>query len=64
MLFERFVNRMVTIDGERGSANETISARAFRLRRKHPNLFAFMNALHFWEDDHCLNCWINEHVRI
>lgn len=43
-----------------GMADETLSARAYRQRDKHPWRMSVIDALFFWEDNHCYESWLSE----
>ena len=43
-----------------GMADETLSARAYRTRDKHPWRMRVIDALFFWQDSHCYNSWLSE----
>lgn len=46
-----------------GYADETLSARAYRRTLRlgtRSRLHTLINALFFWQDDHCKHAWINE----
>lgn len=47
-----------------GSFNETLSARAYRMREKHQPytwwLADLIDTLFFWNDDHCHQQWLEE----
>lgn len=50
-----------------GFADETLSSRAHRMREKGQPVWgwtaAFIDALFFWQKDHCLNAWRSEVLR-
>lgn len=43
-----------------GMADETLSARAYRQRDKHPWRMKIIDSLFFWEDGHCYKSWLSE----
>ena len=47
------VNCLIRLNGEYGTPDEMFSARAWRLRATHPNLYVWINRLFFWDKDHC-----------
>lgn len=53
-LFSRFLNAALL----GGSTHQTTSARAFI--EPWPRLRRYINALFFWEDDHCAKAWERE----
>ena len=48
-------------DGK-GYADETISARAWRLKDKH-SLYKYINKLFFWQENHCEKSYLDEVAR-
>jgi hypothetical protein len=60
---DQIVNCLVRIDGEWGEPDETLSARAYRVREAHPRWQAWIDRLFFWEDGHCEDAWRNELLR-
>lgn len=49
----------------RGSVDETVSARCHRLRDRHPwgTLRRIINALFFWQPDHCASSYADDVAR-
>ena len=43
-----------------GMADETLSARAYRTRETNPWRMRVIDALFFWEDNHCYESWLSE----
>lgn len=43
-----------------GMADETLSARAYRLRNQHPLLMRTIDTIFFWDKDHCLSSYVME----
>ena len=43
-----------------GMADETLSARAYRQRDKHPWRMKIIDSLFFWEGSHCYKSWLSE----
>lgn len=46
-----------------GMADETLSARAYRLRREFPWLMKAIDFIFFWDKEHCKNSYISEVLR-
>lgn len=46
-----------------GWPDEMLSARAWRLRAYHPWLRKIIDGLFFWDDNHCLECYLIEKNR-
>jgi hypothetical protein len=69
--FDQFANTLVWADGEGfGAADETLSARAWRLRDRRPwRLFhKWLDQLFFWDryegvKAHCFLSWVSEFER-
>lgn len=45
-------------------ADETLSSRAHRIQDTHPRLRRFLNAVFFWQCDHCLEAYESERKRL
>ena len=45
-----------------GNPNITISASAYLNRHKRPWAYKAINALFFWQDDHCRDSWVSDIV--
>lgn len=60
---DQFINTLVWLrcDGS-GYADETLSARAWRLRNK-TSLYKVIDAIFFWESAHCLVSYNSEKKR-
>lgn len=59
--FDQFVNTLVYIKGDGwGYADETLSARAYRLRELSSLPYKLINGLFFWQDDHCKQAYYSE----
>ena len=57
---DQLVNTLVWIKGDGfGSADETLSARAWRLRDQ-SNAWKRIDALFFWEEGHCRDSYLAE----
>jgi hypothetical protein len=60
--FDQLINTVIYIKGDGfGYADETLSARAWRLRTLSSFPYRFINALFFWQDDHCRQAYESEH---
>jgi hypothetical protein len=46
-----------------GYADETLSSRAWRLRDKQPWLYKSIDAVFFWDINHCYQSYYSEKVR-
>lgn len=59
--FDQLINTMVYIRGDGwGWSDESLSARAYRLRETNPYPYHFINTLFFWQDDHCKEAYKSE----
>jgi hypothetical protein len=59
--FDQMVNTLVYISGDGfGYADETLSARAWRLREQSSWPYKAINWLFFWQKDHCKNAYYEE----
>ena len=59
--FDQMVNTLVYIkDDGFGYADETLSARAWRLREQSSWPYKTINWLFFWQKDHCKNAYDEE----
>lgn len=56
-------NCLIKLNDGWGLPDETLSARAWRLRNEHPWLRASIDALFFWAPLHCFESWISEQER-
>ena len=54
---DQTLNTLIRIDGERGRSDEMLSARAWRLRDKHPAYRKWIDRIFFWDDNHCQECY-------
>lgn len=60
--FDQVLNTMVYIKGDGwGFADETLSARAWRLRDESSFPYKLINALFFWQENHCKEAYESEH---
>lgn len=60
---DQTINTLVPLSDGFGYADEMLSARAWRLRNKHPKLHAWINTVFFWDGDHCAECYEIEKER-
>jgi len=59
--FDQVVNTLVYIKGDGwGFADETLSARAWRLREQSPYPYRIINGLFFWQENHCKEAYESE----
>lgn len=57
---DQMINTIVWVRGDGfGKADETLSARAWRLR-KGSNTYKFINFLFFWQKNHCYESYLSE----
>lgn len=57
------INCLIRLNGEYGSPDEMLSARAWRLRETHPKLHVWIDRLFFWDADHCQESYEIERQR-
>jgi hypothetical protein len=56
---DQTLNCVIRLDDGRGRPDEMLSARAWRLRERHPKLRLWIDRLFFWDANHCEECyWI------
>ncbi|MDR0736136.1 MAG: hypothetical protein LBF51_04765 [Zoogloeaceae bacterium] len=60
---DQTVNCLIRLDGEWGSPDETLSARAWRVRAAHPAWAKWIDRFFFWETSHCEASWQSELLR-
>jgi hypothetical protein len=63
---DQTINSMIWINGERGSSDETLSARLFRLYLQDQlsdRWYRLIDSLVVWEDAHCYRAWRAEMER-
>jgi hypothetical protein len=60
---DQTVNCLFRLDGEWGQPDETLSARAWRVREKHPKWAKWIDRIFFWQTEHCKTAFDNEAVR-
>lgn len=59
--FDQFINTIVYIKGDGwGFADETLSARAWRLRDVSPYPYRIINGIFFWQENHCKEAYESE----
>ena len=59
--FDQMLNAFVYIKGDGfGFADETLSARAWRLREQSPYPYRIINGLFFWQENHCKEAYDSE----
>ena len=54
---DKLLNTLIKLSDGRGSPDEMLSARAYRLRNEYPNLIKWIDRLFFWDDNHCQECY-------
>jgi hypothetical protein len=63
LAFDQLLNTVVWLESEgQGKCNETLSSRAWRLRHDSDG-YKVINAIFFWQPDHCMNAYKNEVIR-
>ena len=63
--FDQLINTIVYIRGDGfGWADETLSARAYRLRKEHPFLHKSIDMIFFFDDNHCEESYFSELNRL
>lgn len=60
---DQTLNTTIKLSDGWGEADEMLSARAWRLRYRHPNLRLWIDRLFFWDADHCQECYEIERTR-
>ena len=62
--FDQLVNTMIYVKGDSwGYADETMSARAWRLREDHFKIYKVINFIFFWQKNHCQESYNSEILR-
>lgn len=56
-------NCLIKLDDGWGHPDETLSARAYRLREQHPWLMRSIDTIFFWDTDHCHESYLSELIR-
>lgn len=54
---DQTANCLIRLSDGWGKPDEMLSARAWRLRKRHPWLRRTIDGLFFWDKDHCLECY-------
>ncbi|GHU34238.1 hypothetical protein AGMMS50256_27590 [Betaproteobacteria bacterium] len=60
---DQALNTLIRIDGEWGLPDETLSARAYRLRKVAPQYEIWIDRIFFWNDAHCEASYRSELLR-
>jgi hypothetical protein len=60
---DQAANTLIKLSDGYGTPDEMLSARAWRLREVHPKLRKAIDALFFWDDNHCEECYLIEKNR-
>lgn len=60
---DQSLNCLVKLSDGWGTPDEMLSSRAWRLRSQHPWLMTAIEALFFWDKDHCKECFEIERQR-
>ncbi|MDR0673344.1 MAG: hypothetical protein LBF93_06740 [Zoogloeaceae bacterium] len=60
---DQLINCWFRLGGEWGQPDETLSARAWRVRETHPAWAKWINRVIFWQANHCEAAWQNEVAR-
>lgn len=60
---DQTLNCCIKLNDGWGQPDEMLSARAWRLRREHPRLRVFIDAMFFWDKNHCAECYEIELLR-
>jgi hypothetical protein len=60
---DQTANCCFRLDGEWGQPDETLSARAWRVREKHPRFARWFNRVFFWQANHCETAYRAERLR-
>lgn len=59
----RLTNTLIKLSDGWGMSGELTSARAWRLRDKHPKLLKFIDGLFWFDPNHCQECYAIEKQR-
>lgn len=54
---DQFANTLIKLSDGWGMSDEMISARAWRLRDRHPRLLRFVDTIFFFDKNHCQECF-------
>jgi hypothetical protein len=60
---DQTINCVVKLSDGWGTPDEMLSARAWRLREKHPELQLWIDRLFWWDANHCQECYEIERTR-
>ena len=60
---DQTVNCLVHLADGWGMPDEMLSARAWRLRKQHPQLRVWIDRAFFWDPNHCQECYEIEMAR-
>lgn len=60
---DQAINCLIKLSDGWGKPDETLSARAYRLRYKHPWLIRSIDTIFFWDKDHCFESYLSELLR-
>jgi len=60
---DQAANCLFRLDGEWGTPDETLSARAWRVRAAHPKWHRWIDRIFFWQPNHCETAYLNEQLR-
>lgn len=60
---DQALNTLIRIDGEYGQPNETLSARLWRKGEYCTKRRRVVDALFFWQSEHCAQSYLNELAR-
>lgn len=59
--FDQLINTLIYIKGDGfGKADETLSARAWRLRKVSATAYKIIDGIFFWQEDHCRDSYYAE----
>lgn len=57
---DQTANCLIRLSDGWGMPDEMLSARAWRLRHRHPRLRVWIDRLFWWDKDHCEECYLIE----
>ena len=56
--FDQLINTLIYVKGDSwGYADETMSSRAWRLRKDNIKIYKIINGIFFWQKNHCLSSY-------
>ncbi len=61
---DQAVNCLVRLSDGWGWPDETLSARAWRLREQHPKLYLWIDRIMFFDRNHCQKSYVSEINRL